>query len=97
MITRMVRMVFREDAVKEFLTLFRQQQASIRAFEGCQYPELLQDTTQQTVFFTHSRWESEIHLENYRRSGLFKDTWAATKKLFADKPAAWSLKSVAKI
>ncbi len=41
--------------------------------------------------FTYSYWESEAHLNTYRHSDLFRETWAKTKVLFADKPEAWSI------
>ena len=46
------------------------------------------------VFFTFSVWESAAHLDAYRNSKLFAETWAATKALFADKPQAWSMEEL---
>jgi heme-degrading monooxygenase HmoA len=43
------------------------------------------------VFFTYSYWETEQDLENYRNSELFDTVWSFTKKLFNDKPEAWSV------
>jgi heme-degrading monooxygenase HmoA len=43
------------------------------------------------VLFTFSIWDSEAALENYRQSDLFRDTWAKTKALFAEKAEAWSM------
>jgi heme-degrading monooxygenase HmoA len=43
------------------------------------------------VFFTYSFWETEQDLENYRQSALFDEVWTFTKKLFNDKPEAWSV------
>lgn len=91
MIVRIVQMSFREEEVLHFLSLFEERKHLIRGFEGCTHLELWQSSENKTVFFTYSHWESESHLNHYRFSELFKDTWAKTKALFADKPQAWSV------
>lgn len=91
MILRIVKMTFREEETANFLALFNERKALIRSFEGCSHLELWQEAGNQNVFFTYSMWESEQHLDHYRFSELFKDTWAHTKALFADKPQAWSV------
>lgn len=91
MIVRIVQMTFREDAVSAFEELFEERKSLIRHFEGCTHLELWQDARQPAVFFTYSHWESEAHLDRYRFSEFFKDTWARTKSLFAEKPSAWSV------
>ncbi|MBS1584317.1 MAG: antibiotic biosynthesis monooxygenase [Bacteroidetes bacterium] len=90
MIVRVVRMTFREEEVDAFLHLFNERKHLIRSFEGCHHLELWQEAHKQSVFFTYSIWESEGHLDHYRFSELFKDTWSKTKALFAEKPSAWS-------
>ena len=91
MILRIVQMTFREDAVNDFIALFEERKELIRHFDGCTHLELWQDVKDRNVFFTYSNWESEQHLDHYRFSALFKDTWSKTKMLFADKPRAWSV------
>jgi len=84
-------MTFREDAVAAFTALFEERRQLIRDFPGCRHLELWQDAGDARIFFTYSLWESETHLDHYRFSGLFRDTWARTKALFAAKPQAWSV------
>lgn len=91
MILRIVQMTFREEETQNFLTLFNERKELIRGFEGCNHLELWQDAKQSNIYFTYSIWDSEEHLDHYRFSELFKDTWAKTKALFADKPKAWSV------
>ena len=90
MLIRIVRMTFQEDMKEDFLEMLSGVKEKIRAFEGCEYLELWQDADQSNVFMTHSHWKSADDLENYRHSDLFKETWAKTKKMFADKPQAFS-------
>ncbi len=92
MLVRIVRMTFREEAVGDFLQIFEDSKAAIRAFDGCQHLELMKDENQANVYYTYSHWSSESHLDEYRHSELFEGTWAKTKKLFSDKPQAFSLK-----
>ncbi len=56
--------------------------------------ELYQDKNDQTIFFTYSYWETEQDLENYRNSELFFEIWTDTKKLFNNKPEAWSVEKL---
>jgi quinol monooxygenase YgiN len=91
MIVRIVQMSFEEKHVDSFLQLFNERKSLIRHFEGCNHLELWQDAHQPNIFFTYSIWQSEQHLNHYRFSELFKDTWSKTKALFTDKPQAWSV------
>lgn len=95
MLIRYVRMSFQADKTEEFLEIFNQSKHKIRAMNGCRYLELMHDINQNNVFMTHSHWDSEIDLNNYRDSELFRTTWAKTKALFADKPLAFSVESLA--
>jgi quinol monooxygenase YgiN len=90
MLIRVVRMRFRQDAVEDFRALFTERKATIASFDGCQHLELWQDAADPTVFCTYSHWDSEAHLNRYRFSEFFKDTWMLTRALFADKAVAWS-------
>lgn len=77
-----------------FLKIFEASKAAIRAFPGCHGVALLQDVNDNHRFFTYSHWESEAHLNQYRTSELFQNTWAATKALFDEKPMVWSTQSI---
>lgn len=92
MLVRIVRMTFREDAVGDFLQIFEDSKAAIRAFDGCEHLELMKDENQANIYYTYSHWNSESHLDEYRHSEFFEGTWSKTKKLFSDKPQAFSLK-----
>jgi hypothetical protein len=87
-------MEFEQGKVDSFKDLFSATRHKIASFEGCKAVKLLNEVHSPNVFFTHSLWESEEALENYRRSELFKDTWAKTKAMFSNKAQAWSLKEV---
>lgn len=97
MITRIVKMVFRLEATSEFLENFDKVKSQIRGSEGCEYLELFQDVSDERIFFTYSQWQSTEHLNQYRGSQLFKDTWEFTKARFDDRPQAWSIKSLRKL
>lgn len=94
MIKRIVKLTFREEEVDHFLSIFEESKDRIRNFPGCQYLELLRNEAPENVFFTYSFWDSPEDLEAYRSSSLFKSTWSRTKKLFSDKPQAWSVTPV---
>lgn len=84
-------MTFRPEDVSTFLTLFDAKKRFIAAFPGCSHLDLLRDQDEENVFFTYSIWDSADDLDVYRRSDLFKEVWAETKKLFTAAPEAWSM------
>lgn len=90
-ITRIVKMDFELANVPAFLNNFERVKDQIRNFPGCTYLELWRDIKDESIFFTHSRWESEEDLEKYRSSPLFKEVWATTKSMFRSKAQAWSV------
>jgi heme-degrading monooxygenase HmoA len=90
MVKRLVKLTFQEDKIEDFKEIFESSKNKIRAMEGCQHVELLNDISKTNVFFTLSLWDTEGSLNHYRDSELFKTTWAKTKILFSDKPVAWS-------
>ncbi len=94
MLIRIVKMVFRPEEVDTFLALFNERKHLIGEFEGCSGVELLRDIDNASIFFTYSKWDNEASLERYRQSELFNSTWQLTKKLFAGKPEAWSVRNV---
>ncbi|MDH5367821.1 MAG: antibiotic biosynthesis monooxygenase [Cyclobacteriaceae bacterium] len=92
MLIRFVRMTFKENEVGSFISIFESSKHKIRGFPGCNHLELHQDYHNPNVFSTYSYWDDDIALNNYRNSKLFKEVWAKTKILFADKPIAFSQK-----
>jgi heme-degrading monooxygenase HmoA len=91
MFVRIVKLSFHEENIPAFLENFELMKEKIRNAEGNRFLELYQDKNNKCIFFTYSYWETEQDLENYRNSELFYDVWAFTKKLFNDKPEAWSV------
>ncbi len=91
MLVRIVKLSFHPDKIPAFLENFELVKNQIRNFPGNRLLELYQDKSDQTIFFTYSYWETEQNLENYRNSELFFEIWTDTKKLFNNKPEAWSV------
>lgn len=94
MIIRIVKLTFREEEIQNFLTLFEQVKERIRTSEGCYDLALWRDINNPHIFFTYSIWDKEEHLNKYRDSELFADTWSSTKVKFAAKPEAWSVEQL---
>lgn len=94
MFVRIVKMSFAEENIPAFLDNFELIKDKIRNAAGNRLLELYQDKTDKCIFFTYSYWETEKDLENYRKSELFNEVWAFTKKLFNAKPEAWSVDKV---
>lgn len=84
-------MEFVERRIPDFLKIFASSREAIRSFPGCTRLQLLQEKADSCVFFTYSHWEKEDDLNSYRDSDLFQEVWDETKKLFRDRPKAWSL------
>lgn len=90
MIVRLVKLHFKKSEVQQFKQIFAASKDKIRAFPGVLHLELLQDQSDQSIFFTYSHWKSMKDLENYRKSELFKSTWSKTKPLFQSNAQAWT-------
>jgi heme-degrading monooxygenase HmoA len=90
-------MTFRPEEAQAFLENFEAHKSLIRNFPGCQHLELWQDQNQKNIFVTYSHWESEMALNQYRDSELFKSVWSFTKTLFSEKPQAWSTKKLQEV
>ena len=91
MLVRIVKLSFHEENIPAFLENFELMKNKIRNAPGNRFLELYQDQKNKSIFFTYSYWETDADLENYRKSELFYDVWEFTKKLFNDKPEAWSV------
>ncbi len=91
MIKRIVRMTFLPEEAATFLTIFEASKYQIRGFNGCLHLELWRDKMDKNVFMTYSIWQSPEHLDSYRQSELFAETWRKTKVLFKEKAQAWSV------
>jgi len=97
MFVRIVKLSFHEENIPAFLENFELMKEKIRNAPGNRFLELYQDKNNKCIFFTYSYWETEQDLENYRNSELFDGIWNFTKKLFNDKPEAWSVDKLARL
>ncbi len=91
MIVRIVKLTLIREKIRQFYDNYESVEPAIRSFDGCRHAELLKHVKNDGVVFTYSLWESEEQLEKYRKSELFKSTWARVKPLFASKAEAWTL------
>ncbi|MDG2431895.1 antibiotic biosynthesis monooxygenase family protein [Flavobacterium sp.] len=97
MFIRIVKLSFHEHNIPAFLENFEIIKDQIRSSAGNRLLELYQDKDNKNIFFTYSYWETEQDLENYRTSAFFNEVWSFTKKLFNDKPQAWSVDKLASL
>ena len=97
MLVRIVKMSFHPEHIETFLTNFEKKKEFIRKSKGCNLLELYREQHNSCVFFTHSYWDSEKDLNNYRDSQLFKEVWSNTKILFNLKPEAWSVDKISRL
>ena len=94
MLIRIVKLTFKPENIASFERIFEESKNGILAFDGCNMVELYRDIDNPNIFFTYSFWEGKSSLERYRNSDFFKEVWGKTKKLFSDKPEAWSVNKV---
>ena len=93
MVSRIVKLEFHPEKMKDFLDFFDEVKFKVNAFSGCKGMQLLRDKSNENIVFTYSIWESEADLENYRTSETFSKIWPVIKQWFAAKPEAWTLKN----
>ena len=90
MLLRTVRMTFHPARVADFLALFEATRDRIASAPGCRSLDLWRDARFPNVLTTVSLWDDARALDAYRRSDLFRETWARTTPLFAAAPVALS-------
>ena len=91
MLTRIVKMTFKEEYIDSFENYFPEIVNQIKARKGCLDVQLLHDINDSRIFFTYSIWETEEDLNAYRDSDLFGKVWPKVKLWFDAKPEAWSV------
>ncbi len=91
MITRIVKLQFREENLRDFLSYFDTISHIVNNFPGCYGMKLYQEKGNPTTVFTYSHWASEQDLENYRLSPEFSEIWPHIKVWFDGKPEAWTV------
>jgi len=91
MIVRIVRMTFDANDIATFKKHFASSYPQIRHFEGCENLQLFEDKDQPNVMITYSYWRAQEDLDNYRKSDVFKSTWAKVKPMFIASPQAFSM------
>ncbi len=91
MITRIVKLEFKEDKLEDFLRFFDTIKHKVNSFPGCYGMKLYQDINSSTTVMTYSHWESQEDLDNYRTSDTFGAVWPKIKPWFNAKPEAWSV------
>jgi len=93
MIKRLVKLHIEKGNEHVFQSIFNERQEKIKSFDGCQHVELWQEVNRPQIFFTYSIWDSEQHLDAYRFSEFFKETWSLCKAIFESKAEAWSVQN----
>jgi len=93
MITRIVKLEFREDKIEEFISFFDTIKNVVNDFPGCNGMILYNDLNKRSTFMTYSQWDSQDSLNAYRNSEAFGEIWPKIKPWFNKKPEAWTLYS----
>lgn len=91
MITRIVKLEFREEKTQDFLDFFDTINHIVNEFPGCFGMKLYQDIDRPNIIMTYSHWENQEALNTYRDSPEFGQIWPKIKPWFQEKPQAWSV------
>ncbi len=91
MITRIVKLHFKEECVTDFFEIFNALKYNVVNFPGCIQLKVFQDHMKPNIVFTYSVWEDSMALENYRISKTFIDLWGQIKPMFDSRAEAWTL------
>ncbi len=81
---RLVKLKFRTGKKEAFILTFKAHEMIMKEVEGCNHIELWQDHHNADTMMTYSIWDSERHLNNYRRSETFHHVWSIVKPFFAE-------------
>lgn len=90
MIVRIVQLKIEPEDIDDALGLISEVAPKVRGMSGCTYLEILRDVKNQNNVTTYSHWNSELDLNTYRHSEVFKAFWSKIKPLFSEPAGAWS-------
>ncbi|MFH2141046.1 MAG: antibiotic biosynthesis monooxygenase family protein [Bacteroidota bacterium] len=91
MIIRIVKMEVKDSEIENFKSMIQSIQDKIESFDGCHSVNILCDKNQSNRFFSYSSWETEQHLNDYRKSEFFVEIWSEVKKFFIKEAQAWTV------
>ncbi|MBL7832191.1 MAG: antibiotic biosynthesis monooxygenase, partial [Saprospiraceae bacterium] len=63
-ITRIVMMTFKSNEVETFINIFKESQALIQAFPGCNKVQLHKNIDDPCIMYTVSLWDNDECLQN---------------------------------
>lgn len=87
---RIVKLTLKKEHKQDFIQHFDTVKEKINSFPGCIGMKLLMDKKNPQIVITYSEWKSDVDLENYRNSELFKNVWPTVKEWFDSKAEAFS-------
>ena len=91
MLVRIVKMIFREDAIETFQQLFESRKELIRNFEGCNHLELWQDKTIRLYFLLTAFGKMKRHLTCIATLIFLMIPGYKPNNYLPAKPEAWSV------
>jgi len=90
-ITRIVKLTFKPEHITDFETYYETIRTKVAGQPGCNGVTFLKEQNNTGVFFTYSKWDSEVDLNNYRGTEVFGQIWPTVKNWFGAKAEAWTL------
>jgi quinol monooxygenase YgiN len=87
-------MTVKEESVEKFTAYLDTVKDDIKAFNGCEHLDVFRDKENKSIYFSYSIWKSEWHLNRYRKSPFFQETWGTLKQWFSKDTQAWTVDNV---
>lgn len=94
MIKRIVRLHFKGASIQIIKNFLKIKVEGIRSVDGCSHLEIWQDINDPSIMFSYSYWDSEDHLNTYRKSEFFGTVWPFLKSHFQAPPLVSSFEVV---
>ena len=90
MVIRLVELSIQKDKLPIAKKLLEDVAPKVRNSPGCSHLRILMDLHNPARITTYSHWNTEVDLNTYRNSEIFKNFWTQIKPLFAAPAKAWS-------
>ncbi len=94
MITRIIKLHLKPEYVEEFKTYASQVVTDVKAIQGCNMVDILVDKNDHSVWFIYAIWESEYHLNRYRRSKINIEMVRKVKPWLEKEIQAWTVEDI---
>lgn len=91
MILRIVKIKIDEVKIDTFKLFMKNLRNEKLRLKGCLHFDYFHEKKNKNIYYTYTIWENEKHLNQYKKSELFKKVISTLNSLSIEEPRAWTI------